>query len=469
MGGLTWAADLSLAARDTVSAFELNRGDTVHYRLRNGQVRTLVLEQTSARILLTNLRKPRTAQPDGGTLYEMRARVRIDGHPLDLVHYVGAQESFAVPYVINGMRLWLDAVKDALNLMSDNHGGVAGCAMSFEARFAANDVRDAVAPVALHQWYPLKRPFLDIADSYNGDDPYFGAFQGAECHAGLDINMPMGTPLFAPIDFEDHYLFNSLAAGDNNNRWRGIHTWPNGDTWTLQAHHIVSVLVGEHQPMRAGDHYADAAGVFIGSNQHSHFVFKTRQPGDKTDILLDPWILFWQLCEQERRQAGEILAAMQPLSPTRTGDSIHFGNEGSHKGRWGFRFDTLWTFGDGGFSLEPGPSHVFARAGIYPVTLTVWDGVDRAATTQLVTVDGAPVSKPALALFAPEEIGFVERTSEVRDTYGIAPASDPHTFLIVARQGGGAARPREVLAKNTGGGSLPGIEPPEVHYQSHAG
>jgi len=464
-----WAAEFSLEARDTVSAFELNHGDVMRYRLRNGQVRTLVLEETSARVLLTNLRELRKAQWDGGTLYEMRARVRIDGYPVNLIKYVGSQETFAVPYVINGMRLWLDAVSDALALMTDNHGGRAECAMNNDARFAANGARDPVAPVPLKQWYPLKRPFLDIAESYNGDDPYYGAYQGTECHAGLDINMPKGSPLFAPVDIDDHYLFNSLAAGDNNNRWRGIHKWPNGDVWTLQVHHLVALLAAEHQPIRAGAYYAVAAGVFTGGREHSHFIFKTRPAGQTADIMLDPWILFWQLCEQERKQAGVIRAEMQPLSPAKTGASVRFSSQGSGKGRLGIRFDTSWTFGDGGFSLEANPSHVFGRPGVYPVTLTVWDGVDRAATTQLITIDGAPIPEPALALAAPDEIGFVERRLEVRDTYGIPPAFDPHTITVVARQGGQAARLREVLLVNTGGGRLTGAEAPEVLYSGHEG
>lgn len=464
-----WAAEFSLEARDTVSGFELNRGDVMRYRLRNGQVRTLVLEETFARVLLTNLRELRKAQPDGGTLYEMCARVRIDGHPVNLVRYVGSQETFAVPYVINGMRLWLDAVSDALALMTDNHGGTAECAMNKHARFAANDARDPVAPVPLHQWYPMKRPFLDIAECYNGDDPYYGAYQGAECHAGLDIDMPKGSPLFAPVDIDDQYLFNSLAAGDDNNRWRGIHKWPNGDVWTLQVHHLVALLAPEHQPVRAGAYYADAAGVLPGDNNHAHFIFKTRPSGETADIQLDSWILFWQLCEQERKQAGEIRAEMQPLSPAKTGASVRLSSQGSRKGRWGIRFDTSWSFGDGGFSLDANPSHVFGRPGVYPVTLTVWDGVDRAATTQLITIDGAPISEPALALAAPDEIGFVERRPEVRDTYGIPPAFDPHTITIVARLGSQAARLREVLLVNTGGGRLTGAEAPEVRYTGREG
>jgi len=221
--------------------------------------------------------------------------------------------------------------------------------------------------------------------------------------------------------------------------------------------------------MHTGTYYAVAAGVWLGNNEHTHFIFKTRLSGETADIPLDPWILFWQLGEQERRQAGEIRAEMQPLSPVKTGASVRFLSQGSGKGRWGIRFDTSWTFGDGGFSLEANPSHVFGRPGVYPVTLTVWDGVDRATTTQLITIDGAPISEPVLALAAPDEIEFVERRPEVRDTYGIPPAFDPHTITVVARLGGQAARLREILLVNTGGGRLTGAEAPEVRYEGHQG
>jgi hypothetical protein len=462
----SWAADSLIEARDTISGFEMDRGDTVRYKLRNGQVRTLVLEDSSAKILLTNLQVPRKAQPDGGTLYEMRARLRIDGYPVTLIRYVGSQETFAVPYVINGMRLWLDVVRESLALMTDNHGGNAGCAMSKAVRLAANDARDAIAPVPLRHWYPMKRPFLDIAESYNGDDPYFGAYQGAECHAGLDINHPKGEPLFAPVDIDDHYFFNSLAKGDNNNRWRGIHRWPNGETWTLQAHHLVSLLIPEHQPFRAGAPYAAAAGVLPGSNEHSHFIFKTRPPGAVDDIPLDPWILFWQICEQDREAAGDVRARIQPFAPAKTGSPVRFSSEASRKGRFGVRLDTGWTFGDGGFSAEPAPVHVFARAGVYPVTLTVWDGVDRAAVTHLITVDGAAVSKPVLILTAPEETGFVARRAEVRDTYGVPPSTEPHTIRIVTRLKDSPARPREIIPADARGGRLPRLLAPTIRYRT---
>ncbi len=453
---LAWpaaGAAISLSAQDTVSGFEMDVGDVLKFRLRNGQVRNMELVRTEARVLLTNLKELKKAQPDGGTIYEMTAHVRLDGHPLRLTRYVSAQETFAEPWVLNGMRLWLDAVSDAFEFLADVHGGHAGCRLNKRARFAVNDARDRVAPVDLHPWIPVRERFLDIGNSYNGDDPHMGAYQGADCHVGLDINHPQGTPLFTPVPIDDHFLFNSLAKGDNNNRWRGFKTWPNGERWTLQAHHIAALLAAEHTPVPAGAHYASAAGVLPGNNEHSHFVFRTQRPGEP-EVLLDPWILFWQIFEQEKERAGEIRAAMEPLAPARTGRAVRFSGAGSRLGRWGNRLDYYWTFGDGGFSRAARPVHVYARPGAYAVTLTVDDGADRASVTQVMTVDGEAVAKPALALRGAGEWSFLRRRPEARDIYGIAPQLTPHTVRFVARLGESLVRAREVAIENAGGGTL---------------
>ncbi len=444
--------ELRLAARDTLTGFEMDHGDVLKFTLRSGETRTMSLEGTEARVLLTNLREFKKPRPDGGMLYEMAARVRIDGHALRLSRYISAQETFAEPYVVNGMRLWLDSVDDVFAFLADNHGGNAGCRLNKRARFAVNDARDRLAPVALRAWYPIRTWFLDIGNSYNGDDPHMGAYQGSECHAGLDINQPKGTPLFAPIGIEDHFLFNSLAKGDNNNRWRGFHTWPNGDRWTLQTHHVVELTVPEHTPIAAGEAYALGAGVLPGNNEHTHFVFRTRSPGG-ADVLLDPWILFWQYFEQEKERAGEIRAAMAPLGPGRAGQPVRFSSQGSRPGRWSRRLDYYWTFGDGGFSREAAPGHVYAKPGAYAVTLTVDDGVDRAAATQVMTVDGAAPGQGSLALAA-DEISFLPRKPEARDVYGWRPKVTPHTLRVTARLGESGVRRREVRLVNAGGGTL---------------
>ncbi len=294
-----------------------------------------------------------------------------------------------------------------------------------------------------------------------------GAYQGSECHAGLDINQPKGTPLFAPIDFEDHFLFNSLAKGDNNNRWRGLHTWPNGDRWTLQAHHLVELIIPEHQPVAAGTPYGVAAGVLPGSNEHSHFMFRTQHPGGE-DVLLDPWILFWQFFEQERQRRGEIRAVMDPLSPARTGERVAFHAGQSRKGPWGRHLDHYWTFGDGGFSRAVAPVHVYARPGVYAVTLTVDDGVDRAVAAQVITVDGSPSGQSSLALQGIDEMSFLQRRPEAREVYGVRPKTTPHSIRIVARWGESLVRTRGVRLENVGGGALAGCAV-SLRYEGRGG
>ena len=126
-----------------------------------------------------------------------------------------------------------------------------------------------------------------------------GPYAGKRAHGGLDINMKSGTPLFAPIDFDDHYLFNSLTKGDNNNRWRGIRKWDNGAIWWLQAHHLNKMLRPEHKPLNQGTMYAETAGVHVGSKEHTHFVFRIIEGGES--YWIDPWILFWQTFRDNQR------------------------------------------------------------------------------------------------------------------------------------------------------------------------
>jgi hypothetical protein len=104
--------------------------------------------------------------------------------------------------------------------------------------------------------------------------------------------MKSGTPLFAPIDFDDHYLFDALDLGDNNNRWRGVRRWDNGSVWWLQAHHINKMVASENTPLECGRKYAETAGVYIGAEEHTHFVFRVFEEGES--YWIDPWIFFWQ-------------------------------------------------------------------------------------------------------------------------------------------------------------------------------
>ncbi len=447
-------------ASETLTALEMNHGDTLKFTLHNGEIRTMVLEDTCAEILEKN---------DGGIVYRFDCRVRIDGHPLTLRRYVCTQESFYEPCVVNGLRIWPDsilAIYDQVPMRYPREGNLRYRPRR-HARFAVQDAALPICPQPMQKWYPNETGVIDVGDCYNGDDCWMGPYLGEACHGGLDINHAPGESLWAPIDFDNQWNFNSLKAGHNNNRWRGIRRWPNGDAWALQSHHHIRLTVPEHTPLQAGTRYADAAGVHVGSHNHTHFEFKvvhqpddwpidfddgTERPmeGQPEVIHLDPWILFWQIFETDRARQGRLSAAMNPLGAARTGRPVTFEADSSAGDR---RY--LWTFGDGGAAHGPKVQHTFARPGLYAVTLTIHDGAALDHATQRITVDGEPVPTPALALTAPDEPAFRTRAPEVLDVYGESPRVIAHTLAFTARQSRPAPDAKTVQITNLGAGVLP--------------
>ncbi|MBD3267564.1 PKD domain-containing protein [bacterium] len=436
-------------AQNTLTAVEMNHGDVLQYKKGNSDTFTMKIHDTDLQILLTDLKNTKKGHPGGGTVYQFTCDATVDGQPMTFKRYIPVQESFYEPYVINGVRIWFDGIKTIGEHFNQNHGA---CVPTKDARFALQDANRPICPQPLKPWYPNSENFVNVRESYNGDDVWMGTYFGADLHGGMDINMPIGTPLWAPIDFDDHYYFNSIARGHNNNRWRGIKQWPNGDLWTLQVHHLLELRVDEHTPIPQGKHYAAAAGELTGSHAHSHFVFKV---GENEPLLLDPWILFWQIFENNKDRQGAIEANMPPFSPAETGQTIQFSSRGSRAGVMGNHLSYFWTFGDNGWSNQPNPSHVFVESGIYPVTLHVFDGLHHDEYTQHITVSGQPVEKPALALHAPAEYTFHPRSIETMDIYNRLPAFIPHTLQFTARP---RSRPKpqakRVVLHNGGTGTL---------------
>ncbi len=468
---------LRLTAKETLSAVELDRGDTLVFLLRDGRSVELTVEQTAAEII--------ERVTPGGIVHSFTCRLRVDGQPLTLRRYVCSQECFYEPYVVNGVRIWLDIVKDVFELVPVRYPrlGNLQCVPRKDVRLALQDATLRICPQETHPWLEEPVGFIDVGRCYNGDDCYLGAYEGQALHVGLDINHPKGSPLFAPIDFDTQAYFNSLAAGDNNNRWRGIRRWPDGDVWALQTHHLIELLQPENEPLAAGAKYATTAGVHVGRHEHTHFEFKigrkhAEEPLTASDdpasiacpidfddqseaaqqrpevLHLDPWIIFWQTFEDQKIRDGAIRAAIAPLAPAVTGRPVKFSPAGSRPGSDGGPLRFTWTFGDGGWSDDREPRHTFARPGVYPVTLVVEDGERRATTTQHMTVSGEPVGRPVLALSAPEEPSFRRRPVEVKHVYGLPVERVPHTLELLARPTRPQPRARTVAIENLGGGTL---------------
>lgn len=286
------------SARATLTTVELDIGDELHFMLASGDVHRLKVLDIGAGVYRSNRETPHRSGPILVEL-EMTLRMEIDGYEITINRWVGNQKSFYEPWKLFGMHLWFDGCSKLFNYLTEVHGP---CRPRKHVRLAVQDATMRICPVLLHPWCPLPEGGLRIEDCYEGSDCWMGPYQGVEAHGGLDINHPAGTPIWAPISLDDHYYFNSLAGGANNNRWRGIHKWEDGSTWILQVHHLIRLMVPEHTRLDAGAHMAEAAGVLSGVNEHTHFVFAVIEPGmtDADKIMIDPWVLFWQMYSDKR-------------------------------------------------------------------------------------------------------------------------------------------------------------------------
>jgi len=284
--------------KPTLTPINLDHGDVLRFILRNGKACELTLMGTSAEVIERDFRSRKPNAPGDVSAYAFDCDVLLNGKPVHLRRYVGTQQSFYEPWEQDGIRIWFDAASAAFK----ERGGFMAekdwrmgllCMPDRHARFAVQDASLPICPEPLAMWYPASGGTIDIRDCYNGDDCWMGPYMGAMAHCGLDVNMPAGTLLYAPISFDDQYCFHSLPAGYPNNRWRGVRRWPDGSEWWLQSHHLIELLVPERTPLARGTAYARTAGVMIGDHEHSHFIFQVLEQGG--EYLLDPWILFREM------------------------------------------------------------------------------------------------------------------------------------------------------------------------------
>lgn len=287
-------------ARETLHAVELNHGDGLIFQRADGTTVEVKLIDTGAEVMETDLAEVGVEEPAARTTLRFFAEIEVAGEPHRLAREIGTQASFHEPRAIAGLHIWLDAVDVIFQFLHETHGpcrsNVTARASGpdhFQARFVVQDASLRICPDRLHPWCPLPQDGLKIADCYRGEDCWLGAYHGASAHGGLDINHAPGTPLWAPLDFDDQHYFNSLELGHRNNRWMGLRRWTDGSEWILRAHHMRKPLVPEHAPLARGTHYAEGAGVLSGAVDHSHFSFEVYDRG--VLYRLDPWILFQQM------------------------------------------------------------------------------------------------------------------------------------------------------------------------------
>jgi hypothetical protein len=165
------------------------------------------------------------------------------------------------------------------------------CSPKRAAWFVVQQADRAIAPEAIGTWYVGQPAVLDLRECYMGEDCWMGPYAGGAAHCGLDINMPKGTVLTAPISFDDQYLFNDATGGSPCGRWRGTRRWADESEWQLQVHHIERMIVPQRTAIDRGTAFATAAGTAVGAREHSHFMFRIIEQGG--EYWVDPWILFW--------------------------------------------------------------------------------------------------------------------------------------------------------------------------------
>jgi PKD repeat protein len=482
---------INLTSRETITPVELSHRESVRYTRNDGEVLTIELVSTSAGILFTNRDKITDDEPiarrpgfqdnflRARLLYEITADIMINGIPMTMRKYVGSQESLYEPYVINGVRIWLDAVSDLfmedggfLNTarIGDGRGNlivhdnqVEGFMFSEDdvtgdgrpnkkARLVFHDMTSRICPGELQAWFKdgderddnfiYKENFIDIGRTFSGDDVYLGAYLGGESHGALDVNMAMNSTMYAPFDLDTQ----------EGIRAKGIKTWPDGSVWAVNTGHIIEKYVPDNTPVKAGTPYGKGARRGCWKHPHAHFGFEILQSGIRYDI--DPWIIFWQHFEDNKKRDGRLRAMMKPLSHSKTGAKVSFARVCHSGDDQCSGISYYWTFGDGGWSDEPAPEHVYSRSGIYPVTLTVSDGSELASFTQHITIEGSDAAEPSMVLFSPDEPAFRPRPLDAKDVYSWPVRFVPHTLNFLSRPSRPEPVKRDIEVNNPGGGNL---------------
>lgn len=291
-------------SKPTITAVEIYHGDIIRWGLLNGNTVDIELLDSGAEILHTTLKQSGVGETGAMTVYRFWADCVINGESVRLEREVGTQRSFYEPWVIAGVRIWLDAVDAIFTFIHETH---APCRLTSDryhhlpdhrhARLALQDATARICPEPLSPWCPLSEGGLRIEDCYRGEDCWLGAYDGASAHGGLDINHPKGTPLYAPIDLDNHFLDRTTDAGSFINRWRGVRQWADGSQWVLSTSHLTRMTTEQNRPIKRSEQFAEAAGTWVGVVEHSHFGFLIFDRGEL--VRLDPWILFWQMYQDQ--------------------------------------------------------------------------------------------------------------------------------------------------------------------------
>src|SRR5689334_15304943 len=84
-------------AKDTLTAVELDRGETLRFKLRSGETWTMELLETSAEVFRTTLKQLKVQERLARTDFRFRCGLKINGRPYKLERECSTQKSFYEP------------------------------------------------------------------------------------------------------------------------------------------------------------------------------------------------------------------------------------------------------------------------------------------------------------------------------------------------------------------------------------
>lgn len=289
------------SARATLTVVEMNHGEVLEFKLKNGRVRRLKVVDTWAGVLLSNAPGSWLHRPEGPAIpnrmvYGFHCRLELDGKLLTLERVVGTQDSFYEPMVQAGVRIWLDAVDGIFSFLEETHGS---CRPAKQARLVLQDASLDICPEKIRPWFAGMAQAVRIENCYTGEDCWLGAYDAKEAHGGLDLNLEPGTLLTAPIKVDGQGLSMSVEKGGRNNYWQGRRSWPDGSEWVLEAGHMGKPLAKAGKPLAAGGKIGPTGLTAVGYVPHVHFRFLIRQDGQ--EYTIDPWIMIWQGLRDEKK------------------------------------------------------------------------------------------------------------------------------------------------------------------------
>ncbi len=96
-----------LKSKETLTVFELNKGDRINYRLKNGRIVSFELVDYKLNLVFTTLDTLKKGSATDATIYSMSCDVKIDGQMMKMIKFVPVQETYYKPYIVNGLQFGL--------------------------------------------------------------------------------------------------------------------------------------------------------------------------------------------------------------------------------------------------------------------------------------------------------------------------------------------------------------------------